>query len=219
MARYYLIAETNYGKKYIPLKYHDVVYNKVGLELIDYLTSQYKDINDFTKSLMHSFKNLGVPTKIYIEYYVNKEARKQKLVLNNALIKSSSLEIFQKKEKKEKNPKIDLLDERKILIENLLSGIKTSDERINKEHYIQFMNSDLFDLHIKNLFKEYYTYCRNNVSYENMDVISCKRDFLKNMSDYKNFRNIVVFNEKVNNINFKKSDYQQMELIDYINMQ
>src|SRR5574344_323580 len=135
MARYYLIAETSNGKKIIPLKYHDVMYNKASLELIDYLTSQYANIDALSRDMIASFPHLGNPEKIYIEYYVNKEAKKQKLIFCNKIIKHTSLDVFNKKKNKEPDAsKVDLVDEKLAIVNELLDGIKYGEDTLKKQN-------------------------------------------------------------------------------------
>ncbi len=215
-SRYSLIVTKGPQIVEIPFSENGKTGTKAFLEQIDYVTANYKDLGSFLTMLKNNKVIEFNPDSCAIKYKAMGEIKKLDLIFDDKLVAFAAMDVLKKKKQNESKASIDLNDEMLKLINRVKAYA------INPESFKSIKNSHTFPWHVRQLLEEYLKY--NDVSYESSskqaDINELNNTLAYRISEYKNFRDIVVWEKKYKAKLEKNNqpiieDYVQMKLIDY----
>lgn len=218
--RYSLILEKNGEMKYVPFKNSEGLTDKATLEQIDYVTSQFKNQEEF---LIH-LRNIGVLVeafdKVYIAYNQNRQLMKKDIIYDCPIITFASLSSLRHKKQ---DDKVSLIDKNPDIM-NLIKRIKAY--AICPKSYKSMKNSKLFPYYVMEALEDYLNISSKNYksSTEQFDLKEINDTITYCiLKDYGELRKIILWERKyLKKLEDQKEktpdEYTQMNLVDYFEM-
>lgn len=217
--RYSLILESGNGeKRYVNFSNGR---SKATLEQIDFITSQYANMNDFLTSLQKQITFDFIPHKVYIAYQYMGEEKKLDLIYNNQKINRISLHVLRKKARNSKDVSIefinrDLISVYRELIE-LLSNEYTSNVLLGSKRILPYRLTEFL--------KEYARMSESTSTTREAELRDISASIKSELSKYKIYRDTQIGLLKLykklpkQTIEAEKNleNYTQMHLSDFMN--
>lgn len=216
VCRYSLILEKDKEMKYVPFKNSDGLTDKATLEQIDYVTSQFKNQEEFLMYLRNSGVLTEAPDKVYIIYNQNKQVMKKDLIYDSSMIHFASMSSLRHKKNNEK----EMIDQNQDIM-NFIKRVKAY--AINPESYKSIKNSKLFPYHVRQALEKYLEICSKNYKSptEQFDLKEINEDITyRILKDYSEFRNLFLWERRyLNKLEKQKEkepdEYTQINMVDY----
>lgn len=220
VSRYYLILEKNGEMKYVRFKSDAGLSIKATLEQIDYVTSQYKNQEEFLMYLKKNKILTEAPDKVYIGYNHSKQLMKKDVIYDSPIITFASLSSLRHKRQNVKNA---LIDKNQNII-NFIKRIKAY--AIVQKSFDSIKKSKLFPFHVREALEEYLKISSKN--YKSPTELFDLKEIddtitYRILKDYSEFRNLVLWEQKyLKKLESQKEkapeEYTQMNLVDYFEM-
>ena len=217
VCRYSLILEKDKEMKYVPFKNSDGMTDKATLEQIDYVTSQFKNQEEFLMHLRNSGILTEAPDKVYIGYKQDKEIKKKDIIYDSSIIRFASLSSLRHKKQGVRNA---LIDQNQDII-NLIKRVKSY--AISEKSFKSIKSSKLFPFHVREALEEYIEMCNKNYKSptEQFDLKEINDTITyRILKDYSEFRKLILWERKyLKKLEEQKEaqpdEYVQMNLVDY----
>lgn len=218
--RYSLIVKKGNDSYYIPLKTpKGEIKEKVCIEQIDYVTSGYKNLEDFLLALKRQNVLTMIPDKVFIQYKDSGEIKTTDLIFDNNLIRSCSIDNLNQKIKGINGK--DRVLTRTSELNEYIQIIKSY--MVGQTSYKSIMRSKIFPYHIKNYIKQYIELDKK-ITFTHTEQEE-KKEIMKsieyNLLKYEYLRKVIIWEKKyLNDLEKVKQKNPslafQMKLADYL---
>lgn len=218
--RYSLILEKDGKMKYVPFKNSEGLIDKATLEQIDYVTSQFKNQEEFLIHLRNNGVLTEVPDKIYITYNQDQQVMKKDVIYDSSIIHYASLSSLRHKRQNDKKAIIDKNQD----ILNLIKRVKAY--AINPKSFKSIKSSKLFPFYVKEALEEYLEICSKNYKSpsEQFDLKQIDDTITyRILKDYREFRDLVLWERRyLSRLERQQEkapeEFVQLNLVDYFEM-
>ena len=216
VCRYSLILEKDKEMKYVPFKDSEGLTDKATLEQIDYVTSGFKNQEEFLMHLRDNGVLTQAPDKVYIIYKQGGEIKKKDVIYDSPMIHFASLSSLRHKKNNEK----EQIDQNQDIM-NLIKRIKAY--AISEKSFKSIKNSKLFPFHVRKVLEEYLEICNKNYKSptEQFDLKEINNTITyRVLKKYSDFRSLILWERKyLSKLEEQKEsqpdEYIQMNLVDY----